>query len=358
MDINQRKKMILKSIIDTYISSGEPVGSKYITEHLGIPVSSATVRNDMSELEQMGYLEQPHTSAGRVPSSSGYRMYVDSLMNRYRLTMEEISVIDELLGSKLSELSTIIEDATRFFSDTTNYAAVSITSKPKRGTVKRFEGILIDSHNILIVMITSTNLTKSRQIRTEVEIDTATLSLIVQVLNESLAHVRLENINIALIMHIEAQLGAYRQVFSPIVRAVYEVISEIDRFDVRLDGVSNLLRYPEFADVMKARSILSALEEKRQLIGMLAQAKDGINVYIGDDSLPGSMNDASIIFHTFDIDGGMVGAVGLIGPRRMDYSKVMAQLEYFTKNLTGAPISSDEETEPEKKGNDNGRKEE
>lgn len=353
MDINQRKKMILKSIIDTYISSGEPVGSKYITQHLGIPVSSATVRNDMSELEQMGYLEQPHTSAGRVPSSSGYRMYVDSLMNRYRLTMEEIHVIDELLGSKLSELSTIIEEATRFFSDTTNYAAVSITSKPKRGTVKRFEGILIDSCNILIIMITSTNLTKSRQIRTDVEIDTATLALIVRVLNESLADVRLENINIALIMHIEAQLGAYRQVFSPIVRAVYEVISEIDRFDVRLDGVSNLLRYPEFADVMKARSILSALEEKRQLIGMLAQAKDGINVYIGDDSLPGSMNDASIIFHTFDIDGGMVGAVGLIGPRRMDYSKVMAQLEYFTKNLTGASVSPEQDMKSQKKGNNN-----
>ena len=355
MDINERKKMILKSIIDTYISSGEPVGSKYITEHLGIPVSSATVRNDMSELEHMGYLEQPHTSAGRIPSSSGYRMYVDSLMNRYRLTMEEIQVIDELLGSKLSEMNNIIEDATRFFSDTTNYAAVSITSKPKKGTVKRFEGILIDSHNILIVMITSTNLTKSRQIKTEVEIDTATLALIVRVLNESLADVRLENINIPLIVHIENQLGAYRQVFSPIVRAVYEVISEIDRFDVRLDGVSNLLRYPEFADVIKARSILSALEEKRQLISMLAQAKDGINVYIGDDSLPGSMNDASIIFHTFDIDGGMVGAVGLIGPRSMDYSKVMAQLEYFTKNLTGAHNEPDEDMKFQKKGNNNGR---
>lgn len=354
MDISERKKLILKSIIDTYISSGEPVGSKYITEHIGFPVSSATVRNDMSDLEEMGLLEQPHTSSGRIPSSTGYRMYVDSLMNRYRLTMEEINVIDELLGSKLTEMNTIIEEATKLLSDSTNYAALSITSKPKKGTVKRFEGILIDSYNILIVMITSTNMTKTRQIKTDVEIDTATLTLIVRVLNESLADVRLENINLALIMHIETQLGAYREVFSPIVRAVYEVISEIDHFHVHLDGVSNLLRYPEFADVIKARSILSALEEKRQLIGMLAQAKDGINVYIGDDSLPGSMNDASIIFHTFDIDGGIVGAVGLIGPRRMDYSKVMAKLEYFTRNLIGTDKNSDEDMKNKEKGNNNG----
>ncbi len=352
MDINERKKMILKSIVDTYISSGEPVGSKYITEHLGIPVSSATVRNDMSELEEMGYLEQPHTSSGRIPSSSGYRMYVDSLMNRYKLTMEEITVIDELLNSKLSEMSSIIEEATRFFSDNTNYAALAITSKRKKGTVKRFEGILIDKNNILIVMITSTNLTKTRQIKTQVEIDTATLALIVRVLNESLANVKLEDINVALIINIENQLGAYRDIFSPIVRTVYEVISEIDRFDVRLDGVSNLLRYPEFADVIKARSILSALEERGQLISMLSQAKDGINVYIGDDSLPGSMNDTSIIFHTFDIDGSVVGAVGLIGPRRMDYSKVISKLEYFTRNLIG----TDKNMKSDRKGNNDGGK--
>lgn len=351
MNINERKKLILKSIVDTYIASGEPVGSKYITEHIGFPVSSATVRNDMNDLENMGLLEQPHTSAGRIPSSTGYRMYVDGLMNRYHLTMEEINVIDELLNTKISEMSSIIEEATRLFSDTTNYAAVSITSKPKKGEVKRFEGILIDRYNILIVMITSMNLTKSRQIKTNVEIDTATLAVIVRVLNENLANVRLEDINIPLMLQIENQLGEYRDVFSPIVRAVYDVISEIDQYQVHLDGISNLLRYQEFADVMKARSILSALEEKTQLIRMLGNARgNDINVFIGDDSLPGSMNNASIIFHTFDIEGGIVGAVGLIGPRRMDYSKVMAKLEYFTKHLIG----TEQDTNNNEKGNNNG----
>lgn len=352
MDINERKKKILKSIVDAYISSGEPVGSKFITEHIGFPVSSATIRNEMNELEHMGYLEQPHTSAGRIPSSSGYRMYVDSLMNRYKLTLEEISVIDELLNSRMSELGTIIEEATRLFSDTTNYAAVAITSKPKKGSVKRFEGILIDPYNILIVMITSHNLTKTRQIKTGVEVDSETLGLIIRVLNESLADIRLENINIALIMDIESKLGAYREVFSPIVRAVYEVISEIDRYSVYMDGISNLLSYPEFADVMKARSLLSALEEKSQLVRMLANAKgNDINVYIGDHGFPGSMNDTSFIFHTFDVDGRIVGAVGLIGPRRMDYSKVVAKLEYFAKHL----ITSDKKDgKPTGKGNQDG----
>lgn len=336
MDINQRKKLILKSIIDTYIATGEPVGSKYITEHIGFPVSSATVRNDMNDLESMGLLEQPHTSSGRIPSSTGYRMYVDSLMNRYRLTMEEIGVIDRLLNDKLSEVSSIIEEATRFFSDSTNYAAVAITSKQKKGSVKRFEGLLIDSNNILIVMITSSNHTKSRQIATPVAIDSTVLSAILQVLNRNLTDIPMENITISLIMEIESQLGQYRDVFSPIIRAVYEVISELDRYQVHLDGISNLLSHPEFADVIKARGILEALEEKNQLIRMLSHARaNDINVYIGDDSLPGSMSDASIIFHTFNIDYGVVGAVGLIGPRRMDYSKVMAKLEYFTRNLIG-----------------------
>ncbi|MBQ9940477.1 MAG: heat-inducible transcription repressor HrcA [Clostridia bacterium] len=352
MEINDRKKKILKAIIDTYISSGEPVGSKYITEHIDFPVSSATVRNEMSELEEMGFLEQPHTSAGRIPSSLGYRLYVDNLMNRYNLTLEEIGVIDELLNAKMAELNSIVEEAAHLFSDTTNYAAVAITSNTRKGSVKRFDGILIDSYNILIVMITSFNHTQSRQIKTSVEIDTGTLQLILRVLNESLADRRLDEINIGLIMDIESKLGAYREIFSPIVRAVYEVISQTEQYRVYTDGISNLLSYPEFADVIKAKSLLSALEEKTQLVRMLQDAKgNDINVYIGDHGFPGSMNDTSFIFHTFDFGGKVVGAVGLIGPRRMDYSKVVAQLEYFTRHL----ISSDYSTKKQEKGNENGK---
>ena len=331
MELSERKKQILKSIIDAYVSSGEPIGSKYLSEQMPIAVSSATIRNEMNELEQLGLLEQPHTSAGRVPSDAGYRVYVDSLMQRYRLTMEEISLMNELLHSKLGELSTLIGEATKALSHMTGYTAVAVTAKPKRGVVRRFEAVYIHAHKVLFVMITNTDTVRSREFETATPLDTGKVAFIVRVLNERLTGIELSSITLPLILSIEQELCEYRELVSPILRMVYEVVSEVDRYQVHLDGISNLLSHPEFKEMGRVREILSQLEERQRLIRrLMGETHTGTSIYIGQENE--DMKDVSFVVRPFCVEDDVVGAVALIGPKRMKYSSAIARLEYMTRH--------------------------
>ncbi len=339
MDLNDRKKRILKSIVDTYISSGEPVGSKYLSNSMGMNISSATIRNEMSELERLGLLEQPHTSAGRVPSSSGYRVYVENLMNDYYLSLEEISVLNEIMSSKIKRLNTVVEDITRVLSEMTDYTAFAYTTKRAASTVKRFEGVLLSPNSFLLVMVTSSDNVKTQQVKTDYPINAEALNTLMKVLNENLANVAADSISMESFYKMQEVLGVYSDVLTGIIKTVISVIREEEECKVYLDGMSNLLKYPDFSDIEKTRTILSLLEEKEALLSLISENsgdREGLNVLIGDSSLRRGLDSTSFVYHKFNLGDNVTGVFGLIGPQRMDYSGVIARLEYVVKNLLGS----------------------
>lgn len=338
MDLNERKKRILKSIVDTYISSGEPVGSKYLSGAMGMDISSATIRNEMSELESLGLLEQPHTSAGRVPSSLGYRMYVENLMNQYSLSLEEINVLNEVMNSRIRHLSDVVSELTRVLSDMTDYTAFAYTAKPKVSTVVRFEGVLLSPKNFLLVMITSQDNVKTGQIKTDITLTPEVLSVLIKLLNENLTGINIEQISLEDLYALEDKFGVYRGILSDILRIIVDTVKGENEKQVYLDGMSNILKYPDFSDITNTRNLISLLEDKEDLIRMITDSTtghDGLNVLIGDGTLKDGLERTSCVYHKFRIGDGVTGVLGLIGPKRMDYSGVIARLEYVVNNLIG-----------------------
>lgn len=342
MDLNERKKQILKSIIDAYIDSGEPVGSKYLTQYGQISLSPATIRNEMSELEEMGFLDKPHTSAGRVPSNAAYRMYVDNLMESYRLTCEELDLLNDLMRFKRNELDSIVDRAGKIMSGLTNYASLTLTTKPKDDSFSRFDALLIDSQSFLLVMITAENVIKTRHVYTDYHLDQGSIDIIKRALNANLANIPMGSVALPIIMKTEEDMGRYRALVNPILRICYESISEETSGAVKIDGLTNLLSYPEFNDVSKVKELMKLFEEKRDYINNLLKqpadvdTTDGrqnkLRVYIGDDAAIPALSDASMVFCSIPM-GTQNAVVGILGPKRMDYKKVFSSLRQFASNM-------------------------
>ena len=337
MDLSDRKKQILKTVVDAYIASGEPVSSKFLTDKLGFSVSSATIRNEMSDLEQMGYLEHLHTSSGRVPTNEGYREYVVNLMERYKLTLDEILLMNSLVKDKIGQFKDVFSETTRLLSELTNYTAVSVSKKPKEGSIRRFECVWVDQLSFLLVMVTSDSQVRTRHIHTEFEISEAAVKSIGAVLNRGLAGVSIGDVSLGVIMKMESELGAYRDLVSPVLRIVYEVVSEVSEYELNVDGISHLLSYPEFSDALRAQELVKLIEEKQELIERMTFASDSdLNVYIGSDG--NRLDSVSFLVRPFTLENGVTGAMGLIGPKRMNYSHAIARLDYITSNLISKQI--------------------
>ena len=334
MELNERKRNILRAIVEAYIERGEPVGSKYLTETAGVNLSSATIRNVMAELEQLNLLEQPHTSAGRVPSTLGYRVYVDSLMQSYMLTAGEIDHIKENLGAKLSDLNKLAEQASKLISSLTSLMSVSMTSKISACTISRFDAIPMGSGEFLLVLITSAGLVKTQYIRSERELEGDTLPALCRVFNENLQGVPPDEITLPLILRLKKGMGLYSFLVSPILNIIYDTVTEIDDARLYIDGITNLLKCPEYHDMSKAYEILRLVDEKEDLISLLSgSARDGLNVFIGDENRITTQGASSFLFKTFALGSQTLGVIGVIGPKRMDYSKSAATLEYLSEKM-------------------------
>lgn len=344
LELNDRKKLILKAIVDTYIEKCEPIGSKYLVDYYNIGLSPATIRNTMNELEQLGLLEQPYTSAGRVPSSLGYRVYVDNLMQNYRLTsneIKEIRKINEHLNIKISSLDKIIEQAAKLMSVLTSLMSVSMTPKIISVNIIKFEVFYIDSNSFLLVIITSVNIAKTKYIYTKSEISLEVLSLLSAILNENLVNIDISTVSLSMILNMESMMGEYSAIISPLLKVIYEAITEINNAQVYMDGMTNLLNMPEYHDIEKAKNLINLIENKESLTHLLSEAKqDELSIVIGEENSITNSGDSSLIFKTFSLGNKVMGAIGVIGPKRMDYSKIIAKLEYFSKNMADI-ISND-----------------
>ncbi len=334
-ELSERKKQILKAIVDAHIEGGEPVGSKAVLRDGGLGCSSATVRNEMAELEEMGYLEQPHASAGRVPSELGYRFYVNSLLEHYAMTTAEIAQINHLLRVKMGELDQILSAASNLASSLTNYTGFAVRPKLGSVTVSKFEGIYLESDHFILVAVLSTGSVKTKHQRPAAPVTQDRVSRLTDVLNRYLIGLTADRITLSIIMEMENELGADASLASQTVKVVYELLREADEGEMKVSGINHLLQYPEYSDREQFQELLGTLEKKEDILDLVSrnQSGDDINVLIGSESRVEVMNNSALVFKPIVKDGKTLGAIGVLGPRRMDYAKVLATLQGLSGNI-------------------------
>ncbi|MBQ9773469.1 MAG: heat-inducible transcription repressor HrcA [Clostridia bacterium] len=334
--LTERKKQILKAIVDAHIEGGEPVGSKYVLQNQQLNCSSATVRNEMAELEEMGYLEQPHASAGRVPSELGYRFYVDSLIERYAMTTHEIAQINALLKAKMGELDQILLAASNLASSMTNYTGIAIKPKVSSVTINKFDAIFLEPDHYILVAVDTDGNVKSKHLHTDAPILTTTaVEKLSRILNTYLTGLCAEQITLPIMMKMEAEMGSERMLVGDVIKTVYDLLSEMDDGEMRISGIDRLLQYPEYSDVSQLQELLGTLEKKEDILNLVSQSdNEDISVVIGSESQVKVMNNSALVFKPIVKDGKTLGAIGILGPRRMDYAKVLATLEGLSGNIT------------------------
>ena len=336
--LNERKKLILKAIIEAHVKEGEPVGSKYLTQNKQIALSSATIRNEMSELEEMGYLEQPHTSAGRVPSENGYRFYVNSLMQKYRMSQNELARMNTLVKSRLAEVDKLLETATQLAAALTNYTSIAIKPGQSAAVITKFRLVFITDEMLMLVMLMADGSVKTSQIHAEITIDADMLERLEFMLNTRVAGKRADEITMPLVMELEKSFGDGDSLVGPVLKCICGTLGEGSDGEVRLSGVNHLLEYPEYADAHKFKELLGVLEEKRDLLKLVSESdsdEDKPQVIIGSENSVEEMQDSALVFQKIKSGGKVVGAIGILGPRRMDYSKVISTVEYIAENISG-----------------------
>ena len=332
MELSERKKQILKAIIGDYIRTAEPVGSKALTEGHALPFSSATIRNEMSELEEMGFLEKPHTSAGRIPSPQGYRLYVDELMEQPAETPDDAAPLQSILQTKVRELDHLIREAGKLISSLTNYASVAITPAMTQASIRQFEIIAIDKMNFVIVVVTDSGSVKNKMVRTMTDVTKDEAELLTYVLNQTLTGLPLSHIT-AERFDIVRRAAGLTALLAPVAEYVAELIEELGDQKVFLDGTNKLLRFPEYKDLHKAQALLDYMEDDSRHLLPTTRKIDGIQFFIGPENGENPLSDTSAIYAKYDIGKIGQGAIGIVGPTRMDYAKLYAQLSRFAKGL-------------------------
>ena len=331
MKLDIRKLKILTAIVETYIDTGEPVSSKILAQQLGFSVSSATIRNDMAALFEMGLLEQPHTSAGRVPSHLGYRVYVDQLMHCKPLSEEERREIDALFNVRDPDPDKLLEDAAQALADYTNCATVSTTITPKTVLVKRVEIVPAGTRTVVVLVIATNGVIKNKVCRVDFRVTGEIVEFLNQFANGRLVGRSVNDISQWYINSISVTLGDYSQLFIPVLATIYELCREINDGQFYTSGGANLLNYKELADI--ARELLSAMANREQLLGVIGSKSDAVFITIGKENNQSELTDTSVVVTKYRIGEQNSGAIGVIGPVRMDYAKLIPHLEYFSQTL-------------------------
>ncbi len=334
MELTERKKKVLRSIVDLYIRTAEPVGSKAIAELPDMNYSSATIRNEMAELTAMGYLEQPHTSAGRVPSAAGYRLYVDELMMNYRLSMDETKSISASIEEKMQQVDKMVEKVAKLVSQATDLPAITVASRSGGVTVKRFDLIMAEEGSFILVGMLSSDEVINKLIRLPLEVTEQDLKLLAAVLNASMTDLRPEEFTAALIERTIRSAGSASALVPVIVEFVTDALRRHGSADMAVAGQLRLLGQPEYRDVDKAQRLLTSLDEEALSSLPAMMNENGTKVLVGPEHVAQELKDTSVVMTKFDIGEGMQGMIGVVGPTRMDYAKITARLSYFAESLS------------------------
>ena len=335
MELTERKKKVLRSVVDLYIRTAEPVGSKAITELPDMKYSSATIRNEMADLTAMGYLEQPHTSAGRIPSAAGYRLYVDELMLDYRLSMDETKSINTAIEEKMQRVDKMVEKVAKLVSQATDLPAISVASRYGGAEVKRFELILAGQGSVILVIMLTNDEVVNKLIKLPVNVTEADLKILSAVLNATMTNLSAEEFSPELLDRVMGSAGAAASLVPIIMEFTAETLNRQGSTNMAVAGQMRLLGQPEYRDVDKAQRVLTTLDEDALAnLPAVMQNQSGTKVLVGPENVAQELKDTSVVMTKFDIGDGMQGMIGVVGPTRMDYAKVTARLSYFAESLS------------------------
>ena len=336
MDLDERKVKILDAIIRNYLATGEPVGSRTISKFTDLNLSSATIRNEMSDLEELGYILQPHTSAGRIPSDKGYRFYVDHLMQEKD---REVAEMKEFVIEKTEKMEAVLKQVAKLLANNTNYATMVTAPSYHHNKIKFIQLSHMDEEQILAVVVLNNNIVKNQVITVEESLDNETLLKLNILLNSGLNGLSLEEINLATIARLKEQAGIHSSIVGNVMDTLAQALSEEEDLQIYTSGATNILKYPELSDSERATNLLAAFEEKEELKSLVSETlsdeETGIQVYIGNETPIRTMQDCSVVTATYELGEGVKGTIGIIGPKRMDYENVMDNLKTLKKQLDG-----------------------
>ena len=333
--LDERKMKILQAIIRNYLETGEPVGSRTISKYTDLNLSSATIRNEMADLEELGYIVQPHTSAGRIPSDKGYRLYVDQMMEEKEREVEELK---EFLLEREDKMEHLLKQMAKVLAQNTNYATMISAPRIHRNKVKFIQLSRVDSNQLLAVIVIEGNVIKNNILSVEEEIDDETLLKLNILLNTHLNGLSLEEINLSMITAMKQQAGIHSVIIGNVIDAVAEAIKADEDLEIYTSGANNIFKYPELADNQKASELITTFEEKQLLSELVVDSladenNTGIQIYIGNETPVKTMKDCSVVTATYELEEGMKGTIGIIGPKRMDYDKVVGTLKNLKQQL-------------------------
>ena len=336
MELNERKQKILEAIIRNYMETGEPVGSRTVSKYTDLNLSSATIRNEMSDLEEMGYILQPHTSAGRIPSDKAYRLYVDTILQRKD---EEVSEMKELMVEKADKIDLLLKQVAKLLAQNTNYTSMVTKPKYRHKRIKFIQLNPMGERQLLVLVVLDNNHVSNKFINLEEDLDENIAAQMNFLMNTALTGLDFTEINMAIMQQIKDKAGDYVDLASSILDCVSEVMSEEDDSEIYTSGATNILKYPELSDKENMTGLLSTFEEKQMLAAWAndsppdEEQEHGIQVYIGEESPVESMKDCSVVTATYKIKEGVYGKIGIVGPKRMDYEKVVGTLENCMQQL-------------------------
>lgn len=331
MELDERKKKILFAIIRNYLETGEPVGSRTISKYTDLNLSSATIRNEMSDLEELGYIVQPHTSAGRIPSDQGYRLYVDTMMAQKD---REVQQMQELLLEKEDKMEHLLKQVAKVLAVNTNYASMITAPRVQGNKVKFIQLSRVDAHQLVAVVVVEGNVIKNNMLQVEESLNDETLLKLNMLLNTYLNGLTIGEINLNMITKMKQQAGIHSDIISNVIDAVAASIQEED-LEIYTSGTNNIFKYPELSDFQKASEIINDFEEKKILGNLFNEDADneGIRVYIGEETPVQSMKNCSVVTATYELEEGVKGTIGIVGPKRMDYEKVVDTLKNMMHQL-------------------------
>lgn len=340
MELSDRKEKILDAIIRSYLETGEPVGSRTISKNTDLNLSSATIRNEMSDLEEMGYIIQPHTSAGRIPTDKGYRFYVDNILKDKMSELDErekkVTEKEDLLIEKVDKVETLLQNMAKVLANNTNYATMVSAPKPQENKIKFVQLSVIDENQLLCTVVSDKNHVVNRIIKITQQISQEMIVRLNVALNTVLAGLSLEEINLGVISTLTSQAGEFEGLVNEVLKTITEAIATEAQMKIYTSGATNIFKYPELSDKERASQLLTTLEEKSQLTELINESDEetGIQVYIGSESPVKSMKDCSVVTATYELEDGFKGTIGIIGPKRMDYEKVVETLRTVKEQLS------------------------
>lgn len=342
MELDERKVKILNAIIQNYLETGEPVGSRTISKAADLNLSSATIRNEMADLEELGYIIQPHTSAGRIPSDKGYRFYVDHMMEERIKQLEtresEVSNMQAVLNEKVDRVEELLQNVAKVLANDTNYATMVATPRGRGKKLKFIQLSQLEPTKLLAVIVMEGNLVRNKFITLSEPIDAETLLKLNLLVNTTLNGLTIEEMNLGLIAKLQSQAGEYVNIVKEVLEAIAETMASADGMQIYTSGATNIFKYPELSDSSKASELICTFEEKEQLETLIHDIEDnelgrGIQVYIGNETPVQTMKDCSVVTATYELEDGVKGTIGIIGPKRMDYAKVVDSLEAIKTQL-------------------------